>query len=288
VLAFVLPCGKLHSVFFEVLMGRQPHAPAKPADPCGMRPAIPTNPLWHMGLAKAGNQSSFALLQKSIDWLTCQGKRGKPFDDDSKEFMHDLFEAFSSGGNVIGQPEAARLTDHYVNGNGALVMLNPYVYQSSVIVKDVSVAMKSVIATKRNKDAKLVLLNSTDRLFYQSDSAKPLSAKGRSQQTQGMLLKDGGLLAEQINQRLKNADNRFTLRSQAQILPGVRYATTWSVISRYDFEPFSVGHVTDIPLGSGRTLKVPDGLSEYLTHAPIKVATVFDYQSIWHETWSTA
>jgi hypothetical protein len=260
--------------------------PAKPADPCGTRPAIPTNPLWHMGLARGGNLSSFTLLQTSIDWLTCQGKRGKPFDADSKEFLHDLFEAFSSGGSVIGQPEAARLADHYVNGGGTKVTLNPYVYQSSAIVTDASAAMKKFIAAKHDRKAKVFLLRSTDRAFYQSAFATPLPANGRSQQTQGTLLKDGGLLTEQNNQRLKNADNRFALASQTQILPDEKYATKWSVSSRYDFEPFSVGHITNIPLGSGKILKVPDGLSEYLAHANIAVATVFDYEATWFENWS--
>jgi hypothetical protein len=267
-------------------MGQPPRPAIKPKDPCGDRPDIPTNPLWHMGMARGGSQSSFSKLQKSVDWLTCQGKRGKSFDKDSKEFMHDLFEAFSTGGSMLGQPEAARLANHYVNGNGAKVVLGAYVYQSSIIVKDVSAAMKEMIASKRTDETRSYSLSSIDRPFRNSDLASPLKSRSRSQQAKGMLLENGVLLTEQINQRLKNADNRFFLQSQTTFLSSNKFLTRWLVESTYDFEPFRVGHVTDIPLGTGRILKVPDGLSEYLTHANIGVAAAFDYSASWFENWS--
>jgi hypothetical protein len=46
----------------------------------------------------------------------------------------------------------------------------------------------------------------------------------------------------------------------------------------------SVGHFTNIPLGSN-ILRVPDGLSEYLTHSRVGVARVFDYSTQWSESW---
>ncbi len=269
----------------ELCLSKHPaKPPAKPKDPCGERPDIPTNPLWHMGMAQTGNASSFRLLQSSVDWLTCQGKRGKPFDKDSKEFMHDLFEAFSTGGTAKRWPEAAKLADQYVNGKGARVALNPYIYQTSVIVQDTSVAMKNVIRESRKKDVKSMSLLSTDTAFRNSSYAMPLRISSRSQLLKGVLLKDGALLTEQNNSRLKNADNRFILQSQIQYLEGGKHSTRWLVESKYDFEPFRVGHVTDIPL-AGNTLKVPDGLSEYLTHSHIGVAQIFYYSASWHEVW---
>jgi hypothetical protein len=259
--------------------------PAIVIDPCGVRPAIPTNPLWHMGLAASGNDASYKLLQASVDWLTCQGKRGKPFDKDSKEFMHDMFEAFATGGNAKAWPEAARISDHYVNGKGAKVVLNPYLYQSSVIVKDVSTVMKETIQKKLSGDLKIFDLKSTDSSFRQSSTFRLFRSKARIQSTQGALLDSGGLLAEQNNTRLKNADNRFILQSSTKLLSDGRFYTKWFVLSTYDFEPFHVGHVTHIPL-SDKILKVPDGLSEYLTHGHIGVAKVFDYEAVWFETWS--
>ncbi len=269
-------------------MSHPPKPPTQPADPCGARPDIPTNPLWHMGWAAGGNDASFKLLQSSVDWLTCQGKRGKPFDKDSKEFMHDLFEAFATGGNAKGWSEAARLSDHYVNGGGRKIYLHGVLYFSSVIVKDTIAAMKQVIQSKITKTTKTIRLRSFDPDFYRSAAASPLLSRSRSQQTQGALLPGGILLTEQVNQRLKNADNRFALQSETFVSPNGQLSTRWFVISTYDFEPLSVGHVTNIPLGGGRVLKVPDGLSEYLTHPNIAVAAVFDYQSEWIEWWTAA
>lgn len=259
--------------------------PAPTADPCGARPDIPTNPLWHMGWAAGGNETSYKLLQASIDWLTCQGKRGKPFDKDSKEFMHDLFEAFAAGGQAKGWPEAAKLSSHYVNGNGARVTLNPYVYQSAVIVKDVAAAMKKTIARKLVGELKVFDLKSTGNSFRQSPEFKEFRRTPRNQSTQGALLESGGLLTEQNNARLKNADNRFELQSSSRILATGKFQTRWFVTSTYDFEPFQVGHITHIPLAN-KILKVPDGLSEYLTHPAIGVAKIFNYDATWFETWS--
>ncbi len=259
--------------------------PGKLKDPCGDRPNIPTNPLWHMGLARAGNSSSFNLLQSSIDWLTCQGKRNKPFDKDSKEFMHDLYEAFATGGQILGQKEAAMLADNYVNGNGKQKNIDANVYWSSVIVKDTMQAMKAFIVTKQGANKQPIVLLSKDKHFIDSQFASNLTTQHRPQSSKRKLLREGALLAEQDNLRLKNADNRFVLASKTTVRTDNRYLTEWSVDSTYDFEKFAVGYVTDIPLGAGRTLKLPDGLSEYLAQAHIGVAKVFDYRATWLEVW---
>jgi hypothetical protein len=256
---------------------------AKAKDPCGERPAIPTAPLWHMGWAHSGNKESFDLLQSSIDWLTCQGKRNQPFDKDSKEFMHDLFEAFATGGDRKGWPEAAELSRHYVNGKGVELEIDAEVYRTSVIVKDTMAAMKKCLAEIWKKRDQPVTLFSVHEAFFKSAHAKPLQG-ARDQSKQGELLPGGILLTEQSNGRLKNADNRFFLKSTTTSAPGGMARTVWRVDSIYDFEKFSVGHVTHIPLG-GRILKLPDGLSEYLTRPHIGVAKAFDYNSTWSEVW---
>ncbi len=264
-------------------MTKPPKASAKTTDPCGERPAVPTAPLWHMGWAHGGNKESFDLLQASIDWLTCQGKRNKMFDSDSKEFMHDLFEAFATGGKQKGWYEAAQLSSHYVNGNGAALKIDAEVYRSSVVVKDAMAAMRKCLVATWTKRDKPISLSSGEPIFFNSVHAKPL-LKARDQSTQGMLLPEGALLAEQSNGRLKNADNRFFLKSKTSSMSANTVRTTWRIDSIYDFEKFNVGHVTHIPLG-GRTLKLPDGLSEYLTHPHIGVAKAFAYYGEWSETW---
>lgn len=259
--------------------------PLKPADPCGPRPDIPTNLLWYMGLAHKGNDSSFKLLQSSVDWLTCQGKRQQSFDNDSKEFMHDLFEAFSTGGWWNNWPEASQLASHYVNGKGASIAIDAAVYSTSVIVRETQAAMKKFLADTWKTGNRSRTLQSTSPAFAHSSYTKALRSAARNQDTSGKMLVNGGLLAEQNNKRLKNADNRFVLESFTQEVQPGKFNTLWSVNSRYDFEPFSVGHVTHIPLGSN-LLKVPDGLSEYLTHPHINVAQVFNYSARWTETWT--
>jgi hypothetical protein len=56
------------------------------------------------------------------------------------------------------------------------------------------------------------------------------------------------------------------------------------VKNKHDFEPFSVNHVTHIPL-SDKILKVPDGLSEYISQKHIGIAQVFYYEARWSENW---
>jgi hypothetical protein len=199
--------------------------------------------------------------------------------------MHDLFEAFATGGRANGWPEAAKLSDHYVNGKGIKVVLNPYMYQTSVIVKDTAEAMKEVIQRKLTGNLKTIDLKSTSIGFLQSPELKQFRRTPRNQSVQGALLETGGLLTEQNNLRLKNADNRFILQSTTSFPSIEKFLTKWFVLSTYDFEPFRVGHATHIPL-SDKILKVPDGLSEYLTHKQISVAKVFYYEATWFEKWS--
>lgn len=119
--------------------------------------------------------------------------------------------------------------------------------------------------------------------FVSSSFAAPLfKGKGRSVSRQGYLLSSGVLLTEQDNKRLKNTDHRFTLVMNAQKTPQ-GFRASWKVESTYDFEPFAKGDVSHLPLASGFTLKLPDGLSEYLTQ--IGVAKAFKHSSEWQETW---
>jgi hypothetical protein len=62
------------------------------------------------------------------------------------------------------------------------------------------------------------------------------------------------------------------------------FFSTWKVDSIYDFEPFSVGYFTNIPLAEGYVLKLPDGLSHHLT--TIGVASDFSYTASWTERWT--
>jgi hypothetical protein len=101
--------------------------------------------------------------------------------------------------------------------------------------------------------------------------------------TEGKMKSSGVLEAAQNNQRLHKTDGHFYLQAISKALPNKRMATIWRVESLYDFEPFEKhDYYTLIPLGS-HNLKLPDGLSEYMTK--IGVAKAFWYKAEWAEVW---
>src|SRR5215467_12285643 len=112
---------------------------------------------------------------------------------------------------------------------------------------------------------------------------------GRNAKLQGYLIDygefPGNLLAEQANQRLKNSNNRFPLAAQNTIVKDNTVLTRWSVDDRYEFQSFEKGDIyTEIGLSSSQVLKLPDGLSHYLT--VLNMASAFDHWSEWMETWN--
>jgi hypothetical protein len=101
--------------------------------------------------------------------------------------------------------------------------------------------------------------------------------------TEGKMKSDGVLEAAQDDQRLHNADGHFYLQSVSALLKDGLIETIWFVESFYDFEPFeSKDYYTDILLGSN-VVRLPDGLSEYMTR--IGVAKAFWYKAEWKEVW---
>jgi len=248
------------------------------------RENIPGAPLWHMGkVAVFESKESFDLLQNTIDYLTCKGKLGKKFSDDEKEFMKELFEAMWWGGNYRGYVEAAKLANHYVNGEGKSLRINPKVYNKSIIVSDTMAALKGYIKEKSTNNKPIVSIKTSNQGFLRSDYALSLKQGKRSAIRQGYLINDGALLAEQSNLGLKNADHRFYL--SVNTTKGSNFfMSKWSVNSVYDFEPFEKNDITDLDLTKEFVLKLPDGLSNYLTI--IGIAKAFKYSASWNETWT--
>ncbi len=247
------------------------------------REEIPNAPLWHMGkVAVLESKDSFNLLQNTIDYLTCKGKLDKVFTDNEKEFMKELFEALWWGGQYHGFKEAATLADHYVNGGGETLNINSKVYTDSVIVSDAMLALKSHIKELSSRKRPVSMIRSSNAEFLGSVHARNLKKGARSVISQGYILSNGALLAEQSNLRLKNSDHRFYLTVNTTI-NGDYFLSQWKVESVYDFEPFDKGFITDIPLAKGFILKLPDGLSHYLTK--VGVAKNFKYISRWQDLW---
>ena len=248
------------------------------------RSNIPSAPVWHMGkVAVFESQSSFNLLQNTIDYLACKGRLSKPFNKDEKEFMKELFEALWWGGKYHGFDEAAKLANHYVNGNGKKLIIKPQVYKKSIIVTDTVAALKSFIKDMHSRKKKFERVKSSLPTFMSSKHSLMLKRGKRSVVKQGYMLKDGALLVEQSNARLKNADHRFHLEVTSTVSSSNTFVSRWQVNSLYDFEPFDKKFVTSIPLSKNFVLKLPDGLSHHLTK--IGVAKDFEYVSRWHETW---
>lgn len=250
----------------------------------GQREKIPGAPLWHMGkVAVFESQQSYDLLQNSVDYLTCKAQQNKPFTNDEKEFMKELFEALWWGGQYHGYRAAAKLADHYVNGNGKTIRIDENVYKDSVIVKDTIDALKKYISLQAFNNKTFMFLTTNDPFFLVSSQASELKLNKRNIFTQGYLLDNGALLAEQNNMRLKNTDHRFFIEANTTKSRTV-FISSWSVKSVYDFEPFSSkNYITEIPLTQGFILKMPDGLSQHLTH--IGVTKNFNYFAEWTETW---
>ncbi len=249
------------------------------------RKNIPGSPLWNMGkVAVFESKKSFDLLQNTIDYLACKGKLGKKFSDDEKEFMKELFEAMWWGGNYRGYVEAAKLANHYVNGGGKSLRINSNVYKKSIIVSDTMIALKAYIKERSASNKAISSIKSKDPNFLRSDYASSLKRGKRSPNRQGYIRHNGALLAEQSNLRLKNTDHRFYLSVNTTKDSNNVFTLRWSVNSIYDFEPFEKNDITDLPLTKEFVLKLPDGLSHYLTE--IGIAKAFKYSASWNETWA--
>lgn len=254
----------------------------------GQREDIPGAPLWHMGkVVVLDSKESYDLLQNSINYLSCKARSKRLFTSEEKLFMKEIFEALWWGGQYKGYREAAMLANHYVNGKGKTIKINDHVYRSSVIVRDTMDALKKYIKSLAANNKAFALIKSSDPHFLASSYVTMLKINKRNIFNQGYLINNGALLVEQRNLRLKNADHRFMIEVHTTISKTKGrniFMSRWTINSIYDFEPFSSkDFVTNIPLGSNFVLKLPDGLSQYLT--TIGVAQKFMYYTEWTENW---
>lgn len=246
---------------------------------------IPMSPLWHMGKA-AGLESkeSLVAMQKAIDYLACKAKNHQVFENNEKEFLKEVYEAFWWGGKYKGWKEAAQLAKHYVHGKGKPLSINPDIYKTSVIVKDTMALMKKYIAGLIRDQKHFQHVSSGDSGFYSKPYCKKMTKGMRNYMTQGQM-KNGLLIAEQNNERMQKSDNRFYLECFNSKMGDKKMFTRWFIENTYDFQPFEkVDFITDIPLKRPEfVLKIPDGLSFYMTK--LGIAKEFQYRSEWSEIW---
>ena len=230
-------------------------------------------------------------IQAQIDDLTEKAKKKRAFSADDKEFLTDLYGWIAWGGGRKGLGEASKLLAHYLNGNGKSLEIDSEVYQSSVIVRYAVGEIKSAIAGDVRKAG--VIRNNGNVASRDILKKKSFGDVG----TKGQILDNGILLAEQNNVRLKNANNRFGLTSISKVADNefwesdaVRIVETrWRVDDSWDFASFGQqrkekrNDFTVLPLRGGKSLRLPDGLSHYLTQ--LGLAMEFEHYSEWAERW---
>jgi hypothetical protein len=233
-------------------------------------------------------------IQKEIDRLTTKARNNQTFIADEKSFLVDLYEWIATGGRwkwLASSPtgydkglwEAGELLEHYLDGEGEKLEIDSGIYENSVIVKYAAAEMKKVIAADLVKPGKI--RNSGE--IWSTHVLKPKNFGDAT--TKGQILTGGVLLAEQGNVRLKYANNRFVLKSFSNASPG-GVTTRWRIDDVWDYNSFAEqrkqkrNDVTHLPLRGGKVLKLPDGLSHYLTE--IGVAQEFAFYAEWTENWS--
>jgi len=259
----------------------------KQAEVCLAKKAeMPMSPLFNMAnVAKRNATGDLKYLQDALDFLTCKAKAKMEFNEDDKEFLKEIYEAFWWGGQYKGYKEAAQLANHYVNGDGNgkadPLRINPEVYQTSRIVIATMEAMKKFITEKKMNRKSFFEFKCNNVEFISKPYAKALMRM--NYKTEGKMKRSGVLEAAQNNQRLHKTDGHFYLQAHSVLLPNKKIKTTWRVDSLYDFEPFErKDYYTHIPLGQQKLI-LSDGLSEYMTR--IGVAKAFWYRAEWSETW---
>ncbi len=249
---------------------------------------VPGAPLYHMGnIAVFNSKISFDLMQATINYLSCKAQINMPFSQIEKTFLIELYESFWWGGHAKGMPEAARLANHYVNGNGVTVKMDSRPYEKSVVVQDTMKAMKAYIKDLAKRNEYFFSLKTDNPKFRRSQYFKPLMLinDSRNIMTEGYVESSGRMYTEQNNFRLRYADNRFYLIANTSEPIKNNFHTRWSVKNRYDFEPFSKDNkISKFSLNEGKTLHLPDGLSEYMDSG-LGIAKPFIYSATWSEKW---
>ena len=228
-------------------------------------------------------------IQKVIDSIEAKVKNGQELTAQDINFMLWVYNKIIVGGKLFGFPEASKLLARYFAPSSGLgryfnrsgrdpddpFMINSEVYEKSVIVQYAMDQMKSRITYGVLEDKFEQFMNIDSRILRTTPT--------RNQSTEGTILRDGYLLAEQNNRRLHYTDNRFRLNASSIMLENGSIKTTWSVQSIWDFARYPSTDFTRFP-AFGYSITIDDGLSAHL--ADIGVAEVFYYKAEWVEIWN--
>lgn len=221
--------------------------------------------------------------QEIIDEADRKAKSGEQLSKDELDTLIFIYKLIPIGGRFYGYKEAAELMDLYLNPKKAKIYTdkNPFridseVYRTSAIVQYAESELKEIIL----QDYKIGKLKQD--VIYNSKILKPTN---RDSNTQGNVKPNRVLIAEQNNQRLKNTDHQFVLEVKVTSVTNEKIKLLWYVNSLWDYESYeeNSNNVTELPINSekGYILKIPDGLSQYLT--VLGRAYEFYYTSMWEE-----
>lgn len=231
----------------------------------------------------------FDWVQEQIDRLEQTARRKGALTSWDKNFMLQMYKTLTTGGYLLGMPEAAQLITRYMAPSMWPQKLNPAgktkenpfiinseIYTDSSIVQYAMSKMKNIIRSG---------VSGNKLIGYTDITSGFLSPTNRDPVTEGNVLADGTgrLKVEQANTRLFYADNRFTLRAKSEVLEDGRIKTTWYVLEQYDFQPYPVENQSRFTILDDINLTIDDGLSEYM--AELGLAEEFWYKAEWEEIW---
>ena len=248
--------------------------------------AIPSGIIGGISEIKNGEECfamHFGCCQSIFDEADKKVRSGQQLTEDELNTLIFVYILIPLGGRIYGFREAASLMDLYLTPKKAAkytekkpYVINSEVYKTSVIVKYAEEELKKIILDEYKQG-----ILEVGKIF----NSKVLKPTQRDSATEGNIqAPDRNIIAEQNNKRLKNADHRFYLQVKILEIKSDNMYLLWYVKSIWDYEPYEkANHVTELTVNEemGYILRIPDGLSEYLTK--VNKAKEFHYTASWKE-----
>lgn len=206
-------------------------------------------------------------MQSTIDAAEKKVRNGENLTEKEIKKVKSVYKKVVLAGKIVGYTEASELLSTYISPKKASkyseenpLIIDSDVYSSSAIVQYAIQEMTAYICN--NYD----YTNGGEQEYSGADILSPTR---RNSYTEGNVLKNGYLIAEQNNLRLKSTDHRFNLQATAILDNSGNLNIMWNVTSLYDFDPYTRNSAIDSTRVTklsyeGLSLTIEDGLSSYL------------------------